>query len=427
MTPVTPSPPSHSRNPMQSLMTSATIRLSTALAGPLPASFRLCSGPAKDLGTPVRIVQIIQGVHNPSAGPTYSVARLAEELRRLGEDASIVTLGTPPEQWPHSAPLRVHGVSTPILGGISLSLLRDIRASAKTPTILHGHGIWRAANLFPLTIPRRSPARLLCSPRGMLSAWSMNFKSHLKTPFWRLFQKPALVRCHCLHATATAEYEDIRSVGLRGPVAIIPNGVDVPAQVAGGKRSRQAVFLSRIDPKKGLDILLPAWCAVAPDHPEWELVVAGPMDGSYAHEIRALAHRLAPPRLRFVGQLVGEEKRSLLAGASLFVLPSYSENFGIAIAEALAHGLPVITTQETPWQELSSRGCGWCIRAEEGALRDTLQDALRRPLSELQGMGDRGRRWMQCGYAWPRIAAQMRSTYEWLLNGSAPPECVVMD
>jgi glycosyltransferase involved in cell wall biosynthesis len=261
----------------------------------------------------------------------------------------------------------------------------------------------------------------------MLSAWSMNHKSHLKTPFWTLLQKPALARCHCLHATATTEYEDIRRVGLRMPVAVIPNGVDIPREVPGEQRRKRIVFLSRIDPKKGLDMLLPAWCAVAPHHAEWELVIAGPLNGSYADEIRSLARRLRTPRVHFADQVLGEEKRSLFAGAALFVLPSYSENFGIAIAEALAHRLPVITTRETPWQELPARGCGWCIPATEEALREALGDALNRPIGELLAMGEVGCKWMQRDYTWSRIADRMRCVYEWLLHGDAPPECVVID
>jgi glycosyltransferase involved in cell wall biosynthesis len=255
----------------------------------------------------------------------------------------------------------------------------------------------------------------------------MGYKSLMKQPFWRLLQKPALARCHCLHATAAAEYEDIRRVGLRTPVTVIPNGVDVPKIEADKPRSRQIVFLSRIDPVKGLDLLLPAWTTIAQDYPDWELLIAGPLTHDYAGRIQELARRLATPRIRFLGEVLGPAKRSLLAGASLFVLPSYSENFGIAVAEALAHGLPVITTSVTPWAEIRSRGCGWYIPTTEDALRNALQAALSLPLPSLNAMGQAGRRWMKREYAWPQIAEKMRGTYDWLLCGGTVPDCVVAE
>lgn len=373
----------------------------------------------------MRIHQIIQSVNNPSAGPTYSVARLADELHKLGEEASVLTLGQPPAQWPYEAPLRIHDGPLERKTGISLSLMREIRELAETSCILHGHGIWRLANLFPLFLPRNAPGRLVCSPRGMLSPWSMQYKSIMKQPFWRFLQKPALQRCHCFHVTAAVELEDIRRVGLHGPVAIIPNGVDLPRSSNDIPREKRIVFLSRIDPKKGLDLLLPAWTAIAPQFSDWELVIAGPLKGAYADSMQTLARDIHAPRVRFAGETLGEAKRSLLSGASLFVLPTYSENFGIAVAEALAHGVPVITTTETPWTEIGLRNCGWCIPPEEIALREALREALSLPMPALHEMGEKGRNWMQRDYAWDRIAEMMRQTYHWLLHGGRQPSWLI--
>ena len=373
----------------------------------------------------MRIAQIIQGIHNPSAGPTYSVARLADELYKLGENASVLTLGRRPVVWPYEAPLSIHGGFLERKTGTSIALMRDIRTLSTTPCILHGHGIWRLANLFPLLIGRDAPGRIVFSPRGMLSPWSMQYKELIKQPFWRLLQKPALQRSHCFHVTAAIELEDIRRAGLHGPVAVIPNGVDMPVLLAGRPREKRVVFLSRIDPKKGLDLLLPAWAAAARDFSDWNLVIAGRLNGAYADTVQALARELQVPRVTFVGEVLGEAKQSLLSSASLFVLPTYSENFGIAVAEALAHGTPVITTTETPWTEVSSRNCGWCIAPDQDALSEALRDALGRPLQSLHKMGENGRKWMEDSFAWPHIAQMMKLTYEWLLYGTMRPDCVV--
>ena len=373
----------------------------------------------------MQITQIIQGIHNPSAGPTYSVARLADELCRLGEDASLLTLGQAPLEWPHNAPLKIHDGPLELKTGMSISLMQEIRNLSRNPGIIHGHGIWRLANLFPLILNKNALSRIVCSPRGMLSPWSMQHKSLIKQPFWHLLQKPALQRVHCFHVTAPLEYEDIRRVGLTAPATIIPNGVDIPEIPEGTQKLKKIVFLSRIDPKKGLDMLLPSWTAIADEFKDWELIIAGPLIGEYPKTVQAMAENLGTPRIKFVGQVLGEEKRELLSTASLFVLPTYSENFGIAVAEALAHGTPVITTTETPWTDVKQRNCGWCITPDENELKKTLTEALNQPLQALQEMGGHGRVWMQQDYAWPRIAEMMKETYSWLLHNTNKPDWIV--
>ena len=372
----------------------------------------------------MKITQIIQGVYNPSAGPTYSVAKLADQLYTLGEDASVLTLGEPPAVWPYEAPLTIHDGVLERKTGVSLSMMAAIRRLSKSPGILHGHGIWRVANLFPLFTDREGAARIVYSPRGTLSPWSMQHKILVKQPFWRLLQKPALQRCHCFHATAPAEYEDIRRVGLRGPVTIIPNGVDIPDIPANNIRRKRVAFLSRIDPIKGLDILLPTWAAIADEFSDWDLVIAGPLGNDYADSIQTLAETLNAPRVKFAGQVLGETKHRLLTEASLFVLPSYSENFGMAVAEALAHGTPVITTTETPWSDLHRRNCGWCIAPQQPELEQTLRNAMSRPLESLREMGENGREWMRENYAWDRVAGMMMQTYKWLHDKAPRPDCV---
>lgn len=369
----------------------------------------------------MRVVQVIQGISNSSAGSTYFVGKLADELRRMGDDSSILTLGSPPRDWPYQAPLTVHSKILERQLGVSLSLLQDVRRQASLPGILHGHGVWRATNLFPLLLNERHLAKVMFSTHGALAPWSMRYKSVLKDPFWRMLQKPALKRSHCFHVTAPCEYEDIRRVGLRGAVAIVPIGVDIPVLSSNIQRQKRIVFLGRLDPVKGVDILVQAWSAVADHFPEWELVIAGPLDSEYAESIQKRASDLQTPRIKFAGQLLGDAKRDLFSNASLFVLPSHSENFGIVVAEALAYGVPVITSTETPWREISSRGCGWVIPPTQAALEGVLHKSLRQPLPALEEMGLRGRKWVQESYSWGRIGAMMQQTYEWLLYGGSMP------
>lgn len=224
-----------------------------------------------------------------------------------------------------------------------------------------------------------------------------------------------------------SEYHDVRRVGFTGPVAVIPNAVNAPPLNENIERTNRIVFLSRIHPKKGLDILIPAWCQIAEQFPDWELVIAGPLDNSYAKNIVEMSRDLKVPRLRFCGEVLGDEKSALLFSSRLFVLPTYSENFGLVIAEALAHGLPVITTTETPWTNVKQQGCGWCIRPNHRELTEALVEALSVPPGTLEYMGQQGRELIQTDFSWPQVADRMRCVYQWLLNGGAPPDYVFHD
>jgi glycosyltransferase involved in cell wall biosynthesis len=148
------------------------------------------------------------------------------------------------------------------------------------------------------------------------------------------------------------------------------------------------------------------------------LVLAGP------DEQRLLRNRELPKGVRYVGAVEGAEKSRLLQHASVFILPSHSENFGVVVAEALMAGVPVIATHGTPWQSLENERCGWWIEMNEVCLRDALLVALETPATELRAMGRRGREFAVRAFSWERIASQMAEVYEWVLGGGAPPACV---
>ena len=364
-------------------------------------------------------------MHNPSAGPTYSVAKLSDELHTINKNSSILTLGTPPSGWPYETPLKIYSGFIERKLGISYGLMKQLNMLMKSSCIMHGHSIWRLAHLFPLMATKKQQAKIIWSPRGTLSEWCMGYKKTIKQPFWQLLQKPALLRCHCYHATSKVEYEDIRRVGLHGPVALIPNGIDIPEIPTSNQRKKQVVFLSRINPIKGLDILIPAWKTISENFADWELIIAGPLNNNYAKSIQSLADKLNIPRIKFIGETLGDEKHKLLSEASLFVLPSYSENFGIVIAEALAHGVPVITTTKTPWQDLEQKQCGWYINPDQNALENALKNAMEQPLNTLEEMGKNGRKWMQEDYSWEHVTEMMQKTYKWMLYNAPKPDFII--
>jgi glycosyltransferase involved in cell wall biosynthesis len=186
---------------------------------------------------------------------------------------------------------------------------------------------------------------------------------------------------------------------------------------------RQALFLSRLHPKKGIRNLLRAWSNLRPEG--WKLLIVGPDEANHREEIAGfIASNGLASAIELHNEADETEKWQHYARSHLFVLPSFSENFGVVIAEALAAGLPVITTKATPWRDLELNRCGWWIDVGEEALTMTLKQALSASQTVLHDMGERGREYVVRTYGWPRVAEHMMRAYEWLVRGGPRPQYV---
>ena len=314
--------------------------------------------------------------------------------------------------------------------GVSPRMRRwlEYEAGSGGTDIIHNHGLWMMPNVYSGRVHRNRSCRLVVSPRGTLSRWAFGRNRFQKEIFWRLLQRPAVAAAACFHATAESEVEDIRRVGFKQPICILPNGIDLPPLEQGSDGGRrQLLFLGRIHPVKGVDILLRAWHAVEHRFPEWELHVAGPDNRGYLAEMQALAAELRLERLVFRGPLYGDEKWQAYRKASLFVLPTHSENFGITVAEALAAGIPAIVTRGAPWAGLVQHGAGWWIEIGVDPLVECLEQALSASSQRLLEMGRAGHTWMNRDFSWEHIGTKMLETYHWLLEGGTPPQWVRID
>ena len=265
----------------------------------------------------------------------------------------------------------------------------------------------------------------------MLSEWALNAKRAKKRVAWFLYQRRALQTAAAFQATAEAEAEDVRRLGLRQPVAVIPHGVQMPPSDGGatsplgpGGGARTALFLSRVHPKKGLPHLVSAWDAVRPEG--WRLVIAGPDEAGHRVEIeRQVAAAGLDDAVRFEGPVGDDDKWELYRSADLFVLPTHSENFGIVVAEALAAGLPAITTHGAPWRALETHRCGWWVPIGAEPFAAALRDATSAPPEVLRDMGARGRDYVHQNLSWDRTAADHLALYRWLLGSAPRPDFVV--
>jgi len=348
----------------------------------------------------------------------------------LGVDTALHALA--PSVFPKDASFRCEAhAAWPVARrlGVSPAMNRRLRDVGCAAHIIHNHSLWMLPNIYPHWAARHSGCRLVTSPRGTLSPVALRISRLRKHVMWWFGQRKAVRESDCLHATSEAEYRDIRRAGLLAPVAVIPNGIDLPPMVreetpAGG-RPRRLLFLARVHPIKGVDALLRAWRQVQAEYPEWELHIVGPADSpSYLNTLRALASDLGVCRAEFAGPTYGPAKSRAFRNSDLYVLPTHSENFGITIAEALAHGVPVITTHGAPWAGLQEHGCGWWIERGSGPLAACMREVLARSPAELRQCGERGRVWMDRDFSWSRIARMTRDTYFWLLGGGSPPDWV---
>lgn len=293
------------------------------------------------------------------------------------------------------------------------------------PDIIHDNGIWLPTNHRTAGIARRHGIPRVVSVHGMLQPWALQQKKMKKRLAWLIYQRNDLLDAAAIHVTSAMEAESVRELVPGVPLIIVRHGVNIPSVLPKAMRKgpRKVLFLSRIHPVKGVGMLLRAWMGLDPVG--WELVIAGPEEDGHKKELQERhLSAMSAGSVRFVGEVSDREKWELLRSADLFVLPSYSENFGLVVAEALAAGLPVITTKGAPWNDLNLYGCGWWTEISALAVKNAVEEALSLSDEQRAAMGMRGRALVQRHYSWSAVAEEMAAAYRWLTLGGPSPGCV---
>jgi len=350
-------------------------------------------------------------------GPAFSVSRLAAALVDVGVEVGLWAADD-------SAPI------TPLLPKVT-SVQRIIGTESEAisrfglPDLLHDNGIWLPHNHRLAVLADRRGIPRVVSIRGMLEPWAFQHKRAKKRIAWWLYQRRDLKQAQRHIATGETEARNLQRLALGVPISTIPNGVDVPQkppqrtgtepQSAARGPQRTALFLGRIYPVKGLPMLVDAWARVRPSG--WSLRIAGPDEAGHRKQAeKAVLDAGLEGVISFTGPVDPHLKSSVFFDADLFVLPTHSENFAIAVAEALAHGLPVLTTTGAPWPMLKETGCGWWVPPTIEGIANGLVQATRLDSNTLQCMGEKGRDFVLKEFSWGRVANLMLAAYEDVLR-----------
>lgn len=373
----------------------------------------------------MKVLHVISGIDRKGGGPSRSSQGLIAALCEAGVDAWIYSFDGA-EPW-------ISGVRAyKPQDGVALA-----REDLRKFEIVHIHGIWDRLLHEIAALCRAAKVPYVVAPRGMLEPWSLKQKWLKKRVARFLYQDRDLKKAAALHATADSERDQFVKLGFKQYCIISPNGVNLPkekVEKVGGVGQRRALFVSRMHPKKGVMELVEAWAKVSSElvvqgfEFNWvcELVYtkSGTEELAYEDKVKARVNELGlSDQFIFTGPLDDEKKWEAYARADLFILPTYSENFGIVVAEALWAGVPVITTKGTPWSDLVSNNCGWWIDTGVEALTECLRSALNTPTSTLAQMGAAGHNLVERKYSWKSAINAMKHGYEQILNDCELAPC----
>lgn len=361
----------------------------------------------------------------------------AQALARAGADVTLFCLdltGTfganrPPEN------ARITTISVPcwieprtrliLAPGLKRRLLRH--CAGHGADVLHANGIWLPGTRIAAAVARRLRIPLVVSPHGHIQPWAMAHRPLKKRVAWLAYGRRSLASATLVQAASVAESSGIRALGVRTPIAHVPNVVDLPdslpAESDERSTARTALFLSRIHPSKGLLDLVSAWGRLRPAG--WRVLVAGPDEIGHLAEVRRELARLGLEDVfEYVGAVPYEQRWRWYGKADLFVLPTYSENFGLTVAEALGAGVPVITTRAASWSVLEDRQCGWWIEPGVQALTQALGEAVNLDDVQREAMGARGRAYVLQAYSASSVAETLQIAYRWAREGGTAPQFI---
>jgi poly(glycerol-phosphate) alpha-glucosyltransferase len=398
-----------------------------------------------NLRRPLSLLFVTGSLCNQNSGFFLSLLNTAQTLLQYGQQAFIIgtkdaLFQTIPNCY-QALPCKAFWKIGPYSLHFTPFLKAWLRKNGRRPfDIVHLQGIWQYNSSIVAQWSKKRGIPYLISPRGSFNPDALQFSRWKKYIAKKLYVQKVLSNASCFHALTQKEYEAIRKYGLTQPVCIIPNGINIPnprnvrtiarkkaiLEKLNGKKI--CLFLGRLHPIKGLEDLLKAWAKLSELNGDWILVLAGPSDGGYQSELEKLINRLNLYKTVFLpGSQYGPDKAQWFQSASLFVLPSKSEGFAMAVLEALSYKLPVLLTDTCNFPEIETNKAGIVTDPSVDGLTEGLYKIMNMPDSQRQEMGLRGYNLVKEHYTWQSITNQLIDVYRWILGLSDKPSSVVCD
>jgi poly(glycerol-phosphate) alpha-glucosyltransferase len=303
------------------------------------------------------------------------------------------------------------------------------------PDVVHQHGLWIYPSLAGRQWKRKTGKVHIITPQGMLEPWVMKHHQWRKKVIWHIFEESNLQETDCINVNSDTELKHLRDLGLKTPVCIVPNGVDIPANRRSATPPPWAdtwpvdvkvlLYLGRLHSKKGVKELVRAWEQARSESSgqQWRLAIIGWDQVGYGEELNQLiSEKGLAEQVRWFGPAFGEIKEAALRSADAFVLPSFSEGLPMAVLEAWAYGLPVIMTRECNLEVGFTVGAAIEVRPEIESIAQGITRLWTLPESDLEFMGKCGFALVEERYTWPKVAADLMSVYKWFLGQGDRPD-----
>jgi glycosyltransferase involved in cell wall biosynthesis len=389
-------------------------------------------------------VLILGGSNSRNSGGVFDTARMMgqrlHENNRLEVEYLMYDDEYSEEDKKYYNPLPVHSYT--VKGsrkvGFSPNIFQKIEAI--NPDIVHTQSLWMYLSYANKKYNRKTGTPYIVSPHGMLDRWQLKqsfWKDLKKNIVLRLYEQKHLEHANCIHALCQEEHDAIRAMGLKNPIAIIPNGMELPVNghhsaneektgIKDNNQPRKLLFLARIHQKKGLDNLLKAWSLLKPKKHNWQLVIAGETkDTDYMEQLLNQRKSLQIENTAsFIGGQFGPAKQAVLKDADAYILPSFSEGLPMSVLEAWSYQLPALTTPYCNLPEGYTKGAAIKIGTTPESIAEGINQLLSLPENERKLMGNNGYELVKNRFSWTRVANEMNELYNWVLGRADKPEFV---
>jgi len=353
----------------------------------------------------MKILILGSNLSSEAGGYSHSTFLLRDSLKKI-KGNQVYTLGYWVSKFFHfefSLSDKTSFFSFGIFKIFPFSILYYKKIKIIKPDIIDIQGLWNSASIFNFLYFKITSTPYIITPRGMLEKWALRRSFYRKFFFLHFLEKFNLKNAMCLRATSRLEAETFKSLNINNKIINVPNSIKI---------SKFNLKIKNNKKKKNLD---------------WELVICGFDENNYKKSLLRLSEQLSLKRVFWLGAVYGEKKNKLYQSCDLFILLSHSENFGLVIAEALSFGLPVITTNRTPWIELNKKKCGWYIELKMKKIISTLNYAMKLSDAKRFRMGKRGRKWIIKDFSPNSVGQKMQKVYKWILKKGPKPKNLVVN